>query len=70
MADPKPTERQPEVLRVFQSREETRSFYNKIARVYDLLAEHAERPMREAGLRMLQPAAGERMLEIGFGTGH
>ena len=27
------------VLRVFQSRAETRAFYNKISKVYDLLAE-------------------------------
>jgi len=64
------SEHQPEVLRVLQTRDETRSYYNKIARVYDLLAERSERPMREAGLRLLAAADGERVLEIGFGTGH
>jgi len=58
------------VLRVLQSKDETRSFYNKIAKVYDLLAEHSERAMRELGINRLAPAPGERLLEIGFGTGH
>ncbi len=61
---------EPGVERVFQTRDETKAFYNKIAHVYDLLAEHSEQPMREAGLKMLAAAAGERVLEIGFGTGH
>jgi demethylmenaquinone methyltransferase/2-methoxy-6-polyprenyl-1,4-benzoquinol methylase len=61
---------EPGVLRVFQSKQETRHFYNKIARVYDLLAEHSERPMREKGLDLLEAAAGETFLEVGFGTGH
>lgn len=64
------TYHQPGVLRVLQSKEETRAFYDKIARVYDLLAEHSEKPVRQAGLRMLAAAPGEKVLEIGFGTGH
>lgn len=70
MADQKVEEYEPGVLRVFQSREETKAFYNKIARVYDLLAERSEQPMREVGLKMLAAATGERILEIGYGTGH
>jgi ubiquinone/menaquinone biosynthesis C-methylase UbiE len=58
------------ILRVFQSKGERKAFYNKIAKVYDLLAEHSEQPMREAGLEKLAAAPGERILEIGFGTGH
>lgn len=61
---------EPGVLRVLQSKSETKAFYDKIAKVYDLLAEHSERPMREAGLRLLAAAPGEHVLEIGFGTGH
>jgi demethylmenaquinone methyltransferase/2-methoxy-6-polyprenyl-1,4-benzoquinol methylase len=61
---------QPDVLPVLQSKEETKAFYNKIARVYDLLAERSEKPMREAGFRMLAARPGDRILEIGFGTGH
>jgi len=63
-------EYEPDVLRVFQSKEETRSYYNKIARVYDLLAEHSEQPMREKGLKKLAAQSGEHLLELGFGTGH
>lgn len=61
---------QPGVQRVLQSKGETRSYYNKIARFYDLLAERSEQPMRDAGLAMLAAVPGERVLEIGFGTGH
>ena len=61
---------EPGVLRVLQSKEETKHYYNKIAKVYDLLSEEAEKPMREAGIRKLAAKPGERILEIGFGTGH
>ena len=58
------------VLPVLQSKDETRAYYNKIAKVYDLLAERSEQPMRDAGLKMLAATPGQRILEIGFGTGH
>jgi demethylmenaquinone methyltransferase/2-methoxy-6-polyprenyl-1,4-benzoquinol methylase len=58
------------VLRVFQSKDQTRAFYNKISRVYDLLSERSEAPMRKAGLELLCARAGESVLEIGFGAGH
>ena len=58
------------VLRVFQSKGQTKAFYNKISRVYDLLSERSEAPMRKAGLGLLKAKAGESILEIGFGTGH
>ena len=61
---------EPGVLRVFQAKSETRAFYDKIAHVYDLLAEKSEQPMREAGLQVLAAQPGEKVLEIGFGTGH
>ncbi len=61
---------EPGVLRVLQTKSETKAFYDKIAKVYDLLAEHSERPLRETGLRLLAAAPGEHVLEIGFGTGH
>lgn len=59
-----------DIARVLQTKSETKAFYNKIAGVYDLLAEHSEQPMREVALEMLAPAPGEHLLEIGFGTGH
>jgi demethylmenaquinone methyltransferase/2-methoxy-6-polyprenyl-1,4-benzoquinol methylase len=58
------------VLRVFQSKDQTKAFYNKISRVYDLLSERSESPMRKAGLELLRARDGESVLEIGFGTGH
>ncbi len=61
---------QPEILRVFQSKAETKAFYDKISHVYDLLAEHSEGPVRRAGLEKLDARPGEKVLEIGFGTGH
>jgi len=65
-----PRESQPGVLRVLNSREEIRAFYDKIARVYDMLAERSEGPVRKAGLEMLAAGEGETVLEVGFGTGH
>jgi demethylmenaquinone methyltransferase/2-methoxy-6-polyprenyl-1,4-benzoquinol methylase len=64
------SETEPGVLRVLQTKDEIRSYYNKIAKVYDLLSEHSEQPMRELALAKLAPKAGESILEIGFGTGH
>jgi len=61
---------EPDVLRVLQTKGETKAFYNKIAKVYDLLAEHSEQSMRELGIKMLAPIPGNRLLEIGSGTGH
>ncbi len=70
MAGDHPREDEQDIARVLQTKEETRAFYNKIAKVYDLLAERSEQPMRELAVRMLGPTPGERLLEIGFGTGH
>lgn len=61
---------QPEILRVFQTKAETKAFYDKISHVYDLLSEHSEGPVRRAGLEKLDARPGEKVLEIGFGTGH
>jgi demethylmenaquinone methyltransferase/2-methoxy-6-polyprenyl-1,4-benzoquinol methylase len=58
------------VLRDFQSRDQTRAYYNRISRFYDLLSERSEAPLRKAGLELLKAGAGEQILEIGFGTGH
>lgn len=40
---------EPGVLRVFQSKDETKWFYTKIAKVYDLLAELSEQPDLDLG---------------------
>ena len=65
-----PEEPDRSVLRVLQSKDETRAFYDKISNVYDLLAEHSEGPVRQMGLDKLAVKSGEAVLEIGFGTGH
>jgi len=70
MANDHAVEDKQDIARVLQTKSETKAFYNKIARVYDLLAEHSEQAMREIALQMLAPAPGEHLLEIGFGTGH
>jgi ubiquinone/menaquinone biosynthesis C-methylase UbiE len=64
------TYHQPGILRVLQTKEETKAFYDKIATVYDALAEHSEAPVRIAGLEKLNVQPGQQVLEIGFGTGH
>ena len=60
---------QPGVLRVDETSEQTKSFYNKIAGIYDTLSNRSEEPLRKAGLEILHPEPGELILEIGFGTG-
>jgi ubiquinone/menaquinone biosynthesis C-methylase UbiE len=47
-----------------------RKFYDRMSRAYDLLAEADEHEVREAGERLLKLTPGERVLEIGFGTGN
>ena len=59
-----------DILRVSRTRKQTRTFYNRISRVYDLLSYRSEAPMRVAGLDLLRAVPGEKVLEIGFGTGH
>lgn len=59
-----------EILRVLRGKAETRAFYNKISKVYDFLSEHSEAPIRAAALERLEGVPTDRILEIGFGTGH
>jgi len=48
----------------------TKSFYDRISKAYDLIADSGERTAREKGLALLGAAAGEKVLVVGFGTGH
>jgi len=48
----------------------TQRFYDRISHVYDLIADAGEHEAREKGLAALHARPGERILEIGFGTGH
>ena len=45
------------------------SFYDRLSPFYERLTHYFEGPAREMGLEMLAPAAGERLLEIGPGSG-
>jgi len=48
----------------------TKSFYDRISHSYDLLADSNEHVAREKGLAALDIGEGEKVLEIGYGTGH
>ena len=46
-----------------------RANYDRLSRWYDLLSGSSERPARERGIHLLDLQRGERVLEIGCGTG-
>jgi demethylmenaquinone methyltransferase/2-methoxy-6-polyprenyl-1,4-benzoquinol methylase len=48
----------------------TRRYYDRMSRVYDVLADRSEHAVRDCGIQALALSAGERVLEVGFGTGH
>jgi ubiquinone/menaquinone biosynthesis C-methylase UbiE len=49
---------------------DTRTFYDRISRAYDVIADGSERACRDRGVELLDAKPGERVLELGFGTGH
>jgi demethylmenaquinone methyltransferase/2-methoxy-6-polyprenyl-1,4-benzoquinol methylase len=53
-----------------QETDSTRAFYDRISGVYDLLADAGEHAMRRKGVQLLEARPGEKVLELGFGTGH
>lgn len=50
-------------------RQATKSNYDRISRFYDVVEGPFEREARERGLSLLDVREGERVLEIGYGTG-
>ena len=58
-----------EISRVPRSKMDAIATYDKLSRVYDLLAAGAERKYTEIGLREMSVRQGESVLEIGFGAG-
>ena len=52
-----------------EARKATQAAYDRLSRWYDLLAGGSERALREEGAGRLAVSAGERVLELGFGTG-
>ena len=52
------------------SQTDTRRFYDRISRAYDFIADSSEHAIRDFGIQALAPARSDRVLEVGFGTGH
>jgi demethylmenaquinone methyltransferase/2-methoxy-6-polyprenyl-1,4-benzoquinol methylase len=59
-----------EMSGVPRSKQEAKAVYDRLSRWYDLLSGLAEGPSRKIGVRLLNAQPGEKILEIGFGTGH
>lgn len=53
-----------------EHRETNQTFYDRISRAYDFIADSNEHKARETGERALKLKPGQRVLEIGFGTGN
>lgn len=61
---------QAEICSVTRSKAEAKASYDRLSRWYDTLAGWSEKKARGIGLKKLGVVDGERILEIGCGTGH
>lgn len=57
------------ISRVTRSKEEAKISYNRISRLYDIIACRFESKYRTIGLKKLDVQRGEKVLDVGFGTG-
>lgn len=57
------------IARVNRSKAAAREWYDRISPWYDVLADPFEGPVRSAGLAVLDVEPGERVLDVGSGTG-
>lgn len=62
--------RASDILPVPRTREEARQAYDRLSRIYDYTIGAFGRKYSAMALRRLSVTDGERVLEIGFGTGH
>lgn len=58
------------ISRVNRSKESARLSYNRLSRWYDMISGNTEKKYRDWGLEKLSALPDEKILEIGFGTGH
>ncbi len=58
-----------EMQRVTRSKEAARVSYNRLSKWYDFIAGTSEWKFVKIGLDLFQAAPGEKILEVGFGTG-
>jgi len=58
------------ISRVTRSKQTAKDSYDKMSAWYDMLSGSSEKKFRDVGLQKLAVQQGERVLEIGFGTGH